>query len=456
MPSPIHSLSMKNQLQHAKSPGGAGPFAILWAAASGDLDGNVILKRELGFFLMLQVFSIGLAVLSGWLGYSRALTFFSGIDNPQIAALFATVFVAAAGFIFVNHVSSRIAFRAQGGIFARGQFLALMVSCLLAAGVIFLDFSMNKSGVAPATRSITTSAASSQADGIISSYDAQIAEAQAALKKHEAGFTWKGNVWVPARGKSTKWHSADKVESYYRAEDRVQQLLDAKATALSNDGQHVAIDANRYQEEIASKHDILDLIVGIMYVLMFLATFRAALYSNLVMDWLDANPYGDIPGTQEDIYGERKPEPTAEDEEHDEDEAATLPETRKNAAGYPRPGEHVQGQEKGNAIGYPVARAESNPPGKVRVRDSSPTLQVQTKKVIELSNQAPAFSSKVQPDEYRGIDMKKYRVFVRISKVVLQEMGRYNLTEISNRVGCTRKTAAGYLKVALDKGDLEK
>lgn len=358
------------EINHMKTPGGAGPFAILWAAGSGRLAGNPSLKREMGFFLLLQVFGIGLAVLSGWLGYSRALTFFSGLENPALAAIVATVFVAASAFFFVNHVSARLAFRAQGGIFAPGQMLALVVSSLLAGGVIALDFQMNKSGVAPASESITQQAATSQAGQIVSTYDAQISEARADLVRHEKGFTWKGQVWVPARGKSTKWHSADKVAGYYAAQDRLQQLLDAKATALANDGNVVARDSQRYTEEVSSKQDVLNMVVGLMYVLMFLSTFRAALYANLVMDYLDANPYGDIPGTQEDRYGDRQ-----------EQEPPTK-EHSASPAGYPRPGEHVQGKETNTyTIGYrtsaaPVARQDA-PPETRRV--SEPTRRVEGK-----------------------------------------------------------------------------
>ena len=43
-----------------------------------------------------------------------------------------------------------------------------------------------------------------------------------------------------------------------------------------------------------------------MYILMAAAGYRASLYSQLVLDYFEENPYGDIPGTQEERFGARR------------------------------------------------------------------------------------------------------------------------------------------------------
>lgn len=157
-------------------------------------------------------------------------------------------------------------------------------------------------------------------------------------------------------------------------------------------------------------------------------------------------------------------------------------ETQRQPVGYPRPPKtgNSDGESQGPQMGIPQARQQGKSPGDFSPgkspAESSPDpypksplqsplqspatgpqdspREIQTRKIIEM-NSAPKFSKRVQPDEYAGIDEKKYKRFVVLAQAVLNEQGRYNITQISNRARMDPKTIRKYLDVAIRKGDLE-
>lgn len=77
------------------------------------------------------------------------------------------------------------------------------------------------------------------------------------------------------------------------------------------------------------------------------------------------------------------------------------------------------------------------------------------KKEVVLDKSHPRFTKTVQPDEYRGIDQTKYKVFTIEAKKVLKEVGKYNKALIAQRTGLARNSVTLYLKVAFERNDLQ-
>lgn len=69
---------------------------------------------------------------------------------------------------------------------------------------------------------------------------------------------------------------------------------------------------------------------------------------------------------------------------------------------------------------------------------------------IHLNNSHPKFSNRVQPDQYKGIDEKRYKKFVNVAKSVLDEKGRYVKAEIQRRTKFDKNTVNKYLKLAIE------
>ncbi|MEO0471397.1 MAG: hypothetical protein AAF206_17335 [Bacteroidota bacterium] len=313
-----------------RTPAALGPWAIISLRFSNHLKDNPLLKADFKYFIILQIISLGIAIISGFLGYSRSFAFFSGFDHPEIAAILVSSFIAGAAYFTVSHVGSRLAFILMGGVLPRGEWAGLILSLIIAVLIVSLDSYINKEGITPATYTLTKAARQSEAGQIIGTYDGQIEQAQervASLEKRY--FTYKGKVHIPTR--PTRWHSQQMLDEYAAATSTLSSLQTSKASSLANDTNAVKTDATRHLNEINSKEKVLSLFIWIMYGIMLLVSIRASMYGHRVLDYLEQNPLGDIPGDQQEHYGEKT-------------------EGSKKEIGYQQPGPNAA--DNGGKIGF--------------------------------------------------------------------------------------------------------
>lgn len=96
-------------------------------------------------------------------------------------------------------------------------------------------------------------------------------------------------------------------------------------------------------------------------------------------------------------------------------------------------------------------------PGKMGEKSQSRGVKVdrmyQTE--IDVSKDHPKFSTFLQPDVYRGIDEKKYLQFIKIAQQVKANYGRYVKWRIADLTSFSKNTVTKYMKVALEREDLE-
>lgn len=116
----------------------------------------------------------------------------------------------------------------------------------------------------------------------------------------------------------------------------------------------------------------------------------------------------------------------------------------------------------GTAIGYKKStnernseRSESvrNPREKGTVKDGQSTHE----RIVMKGGQDtshPKFSSRVQPDKYRGLNPTKYKKVVTVARSVLDTQGKYNKEQIAREANVSKNTVYKYLKAAITNNDL--
>ena len=284
------------------------PFKIIGLAISGKFSRNPQLKKDFQIYLVLQFLNIFLACVSAYLGLARARVIFSGTSNPEmIAWLFAGTWAAIA-FLLLAHITDRMAFRSYGGEFGEGEgkgFIVTLFVFLIFGG---LDLYMNLEGVKPASYELTRNAYTANTSPIDARYQAQIQEHEEAIAKIEEPYYWKGKLYFepyPVTRHPKARHAEDKArrDEHLAAIERIRTLRDQEKTAEINMANQ---DLSRYNEEISMKTNGFTWLTYLMYILMAAAGYRASLYSQLVLDYFEENPYGDIPGTQEERFGARR------------------------------------------------------------------------------------------------------------------------------------------------------
>lgn len=267
-----------------KPPGGF--FGILNAAISGQMNAQAHLKRDLGYFLVLHLFSLILAFLSAWLGYTRTLSFCSDFDQAETIALGLTLFIAGSAYIFVSRALGQLGYCLQGGKFSKAQWIGVLISLLLALCVISLDLYVNFSSVEPVADKLTEDKAESQSEAIMTRYDSLLSRAKVKIEEMEQKhFTHKGKLYIPDQ--PTRWVSQEILDEYAALQHELTQLRSIKTQELANDAQKVASDQARYQRERSAKVDVLSLLVGLIYFLMMLAAIRAGMYSGAVWKYFE-------------------------------------------------------------------------------------------------------------------------------------------------------------------------
>ena len=294
------------------------PFKIIGLAISGKFSRNPQLKKDFQIYLVLQFLNIFLACVSAYLGLARARVIFSGTSNPEMLAWIFAGTWAAIAFLLLAHITDRMAFRSYGGEFGEGEgkgFIVTLFVFLIFGG---LDLYMNLEGVKPASYELTRNAYTANTSPIDARYQAQIQEHEQAIAKIEEPYYWKGKLYFepyPVTRHPKAKHAEDKArrDEHLAAIERIRTLRDQEKTAEINMANQ---DLSRYNEEISMKTNGFTWLTYLMYILMAAAGYRASLYSQLVLDYFEENPYGDIPGTQEERFGkmQRRPKPVKEPE----------------------------------------------------------------------------------------------------------------------------------------------
>ncbi len=263
-----------------------GILGIVLAVFAGRLDGNASLKRELGYFLILHSFSLILAVLSAWLGYTRTLSFCEGFQNAETIALGITVFIAGSAYLFVSHAMGQVGYRLQGGQFNKGQVVGLVLSLILAATIITLDLYVNFSSVAPVVEKLTDKGTASQSSAIMARYDTLISKVELRQQEmQQLHFIYRGQVYIPEA--PTKWISQEVLDEYAALQKELVQLRTTKSQELANEAARVQDDQRSYTQERSAKVDMLGMLVGLMYFLMIIASTRVGMYAGAVWAYLE-------------------------------------------------------------------------------------------------------------------------------------------------------------------------
>ena len=116
---------------------------------------------------------------------------------------------------------------------------------------------------------------------------------------------------------------------------------------------------------------------------------------------------------------------------------------------FPKSKKELEELKKGDAEGVNSQGEKGESRGESSQGERGEYIHEKTKE-IHLNNSHPKFSQKVQPDQYKGIDEKRYKKFVKVAQAVLDEKGKYVKAEIQRRTNYDKNTVNKYLKLAIE------
>lgn len=281
------------------------PFKVIFMALQGKFRGNKQQADEFWLYLVLVFLGLFLTGISAYLGIARATVIFSGTNNPLLWGSVFAIAWAFFAFFLLSHVTSRLAFLQLGGKFHESVKTGFAITIILFLVFGGTDVMFNLEGIKPASRQLTRDSYTADTGPIDARYAAQIAEQQARIDAIDKEYTWDGKYWFGYHKKFHPNFAQDKVnrDAAVAKIQELENLRDREKTAELDKG---AADMVRYGEEIELKTNGFTWLTYVMYLLMGMASYRAALFSLPILDYFEENSWGDIPGDQVDRYGPHK------------------------------------------------------------------------------------------------------------------------------------------------------
>ena len=412
--------------------------------------------RTMGAFAALCLFvSIGFAVATTWLSQPAYATLFPNND-PRLS--WGIAGLVGAIMFFGNSIIGKHAAELSEGVETsisnRTLGYVVMLVLLLGAYDTWKGYQVGSQLRSRERHQVLSYEEAST--GQPKPYEAEIAKLQTEinrLRSDENKILWQGERVTPWNDRQTA----------NRLSKRVEELYAMQAQAIAEQRELHQERTSQVRELQADSQETWQGISIVLYFLQIFAGIPLGLFS-VMYDMQDG--VRDFQNRKErsgpGLLGRMRKWVSSQGEKRQAELKPTAGESRK-PIGYDRAGNSPtkpQGQNLGQTPGdsSPGSTAGNSPTdSSANSPGDSPAAQPRVvhtaRKEIDL-NTHPKFSSRVQPDKYRGVDSKKYKKFLAIAEAVHEEEGRYNLSQISNRTNIDRKTLRKYLAAAIDAGDL--
>lgn len=283
-------------------------FVIVGHAFSGDFKNNDELRKGFWTWTAGQIFSIAALAYSSTMSYAFYLNLIDQAPGAPVIAGIVTALVAIFAFLLINLFGFRTVFVWNGGKLKKSDRISLLLVVILMVGVVVWDVKANLTGVSPVSVTTTAPIYEKNTESISARYAPDIAKEEDKIAQIYARYTYPNGTVVfeptPKTSNSrARWQSdVQEVEAAKANISRLQSLRDRETTQELNTYER---DVTRYDSQVIDKELMHTGIVKWVYGLVLIVSLYCSNYSNLALDYMEVNPQGDIPGTQEDIFGSR-------------------------------------------------------------------------------------------------------------------------------------------------------
>ena len=263
-----------------------------------------------GFFkyCFAQLFSLGALAYSSVLSYQFYVDWLGTAPGAAAFGGMITILIAAFAFFSINAFTNQLAFLWLGGKLTRKGSSMMIVGFVIMCAVVAWDISVNLQGASPLAEGTTAAIQQHDAGGITTRYDKLIGTERAAIAQIHKAYTYPdGSIHfqpAPVTSNSrSKWQRD--AEAVARHEASIEQYKTLMQTEAGASLSMYSRDIERHDTQVASKQLTHTSLVKWVYAIVFIIGLYCSMYAHTALDYLELNPSGDVPGTQEDKYGPR-------------------------------------------------------------------------------------------------------------------------------------------------------